>query len=57
MTPVAMKAKHRRVVRAKAVPRTLESRVDMPVVRRAQGWVVLTTWEETGETAGGLCCD
>ena len=46
VAPVAVKAKHRRVVRAKAVPRTLESRVDMPVVRRAQGWVVLTTWEE-----------
>jgi beta-lactamase regulating signal transducer with metallopeptidase domain len=46
VAPVAVKAKHRRVVRAKAAPRTLESRVDMPVVRRAQGWVVLTTWEE-----------
>jgi len=45
VAPVAVKAKHRRVVRAKAAPRTLESRVDMPMVRRAQGWVVLTTWE------------
>ena len=41
-----VKAKHRRIVRAKVVPRTLKSRVDMPVARRAQGWVVLTTWEE-----------
>lgn len=46
VAPVAVKAKHRRVVQAKAVPRTLESRVHMPAVRRAQGWVVLTTWEE-----------
>ena len=46
VAPVVVKAKHRRVVRAKAAVRTLESRVDMPVVRRAQGWVVLTTWEE-----------
>jgi beta-lactamase regulating signal transducer with metallopeptidase domain len=45
VAPVAVKAKHRRVVRAKAVPRTLESRVDTRTVRRAQGWVVLTTWE------------
>ena len=46
VAPVVVKAKPRRVVRAKAAVRTLESRVDMPVVRRAQGWVVLTTWEE-----------
>jgi beta-lactamase regulating signal transducer with metallopeptidase domain len=46
VVPVAVKAKHRRVVRAKSAPRTLESRVDTRTVRRAQGWVVLTTWEE-----------
>jgi BlaR1 peptidase M56 len=46
VAPVVMKAKHRRVVRAKAVPRTLQSRVDMRTVRRPQGWIVLTTWAE-----------
>ncbi len=44
VAPVAVKAKHRRVARAKVASRTLESRADMP--RRAQGWVVLTAWEE-----------
>ncbi len=42
--PVAAKTKHRR--KSSVLPGTLQSRVDAQQVRKAQRWVVLTTWEQ-----------
>lgn len=43
-TPVAAKTKHRR--KSSVLPGTLQSRVEAQQVRGAQGWVVLTAWEQ-----------
>jgi hypothetical protein len=43
-TPVAAKTKHRR--KGSVLPHTLQSAVDARQARKAQGWVVLTTWEQ-----------
>jgi hypothetical protein len=44
--PVALKAKPKHRRKSSVLPGTLQSRVDAQPVRKAQGWVVLTTWEE-----------
>ena len=43
-TPVAAKTKHRR--KGSVLAHTLQSAVDAQQVRKAQGWFVLTTWEQ-----------
>jgi hypothetical protein len=44
VAPVSAKTKHRR--KSSVLPGTLQSRVDAQQVRKAQGWVVLTAWEQ-----------